>query len=124
MRTFPIALAAMLVAFALPAHASNVDFLKYAPISRLTAPELKEFKAAVDKMLDEAPDGQAVQWKAPKSEFNASMTPMKRVTEGKRECRDARFETEARELKASGVYTFCKSSKGWQIKSPPAAKKK
>ena len=123
MRTSLLALATV-ATFAFPAHASNFDFLKYAPISRLSAAELTEFKAAVDKALDESPDGQAMQWKAPKSEFNANVVPMKRFTEGKHECREARFETEARELKASGVYTFCKSTKGWQIKSPPAAKKK
>ena len=122
MRTALLALATV-ATFAFPAHASNFDFLKYAPISRLSAAELTEFKAAVDKALDESPDGQAMQWKAPKSEFNATVTPMKKFTEGKRDCREARVESEARELKASGVYSFCKTAKGWQFKSPTAKKK-
>ena len=120
MRILSLALAATVTAFALPAQASNFDFLKYAPISRLSASELTEFSAAIGKSLDEASDGQALQWKAPKSEFNATVTPMKRYAEGKRECREARIESEARELKASGLYTFCKSAKGWEIKSPAA----
>ena len=121
----PLLLAlATFAALAFPAHGSNVDFLKYAPISRLSAAELNEFKAAIDKALDQSPDGQKMEWKAPKADFHSTVTPMKRMTEDKRECRDARIESEARELKASGVYSFCKTAKGWQFASPTPKKAK
>ena len=118
MRILSLALAATVTAFALPAQASNFDFLKYAPISRLSASELTEFSAAIGKSLDEASDGQALQWKAPKSEFNATVTPMKRYAEGKRECREARIESEARELKASGLLYVLQVGQGLGNQEP------
>ena len=50
----------MLLATVCPALALNMNGCKDAPITRLTGEELKAFRAAVMKVLDETPDGATV----------------------------------------------------------------
>ena len=103
----------------LPAHAINVSGFKDAPITRLTGEELKAFRAAVMKTLDEAPDGTTVEWKAPKTRFASKISPQKSFSDGALKCRDAIIESDAHDLFQRGLYTFCKGAKGdWQFKLP------
>ena len=107
-----------------PAVALNMSGFKDAPFTRLTGEELKEFRAALMKVLDEAPEGTTVEWKAPKTPFVSKITPRKSFTDGKRQCRDATVESDARDLFQRGVYTFCKQANGeWQFTIPAARSK-
>jgi surface antigen len=95
-----------------------------APITRLTAEELKTFRAFVMKTLDDTPDGTMVEWKAPKTPFVSKVTPLKTYTGGKMPCRDATVESDARDRFQRGRYTFCKQSNGeWQFSTRPAKPK-
>ena len=114
-----VVMAVLALALAAPAHAVNVSGFKDAPITRLNAEELKAFRAAVMKTLDETPDGTTVEWKAPKTRFVSKITPQKSFTDGKLKCRDATVESDAHDLLQRGLYTFCKGEKGdWQFKLP------
>ena len=105
------------------AAAMNMSFLRDAPITRLSEAELKDFRAFVLKTLDESKDGASAEWTAPKTAFTSKITPAARTKDGGKECREARFESAARELQSSGVYTFCRDGKGvWTIRSPARAK--
>jgi surface antigen len=107
-----------------PTFALNMSGFKDAPITRLTGEELKAFRAAVMKTLDEAPEGTTVEWKAPKTPFVSKITPMRTFTDGARQCRDATIESDARDRFQRGLYTFCKQANGeWQF-SFPASKRK
>jgi surface antigen len=107
-----------------PAWAINMSGFKDAPITRLTGEELKTFRAAVMKALDEAPEGTTVEWKAPKTAFTSKITPMKRFTDGKLQCREATIESDARDRFQRGLYVFCKTANGeWQFKIPGARTK-
>jgi surface antigen len=107
-----------------PAWAINMSGFKDAPITRLTGEELKTFRAAVMKALDEAPEGSTVEWKAPKTAFTSKITPMKRFTDGKLQCREATIESDARDRFQRGLYVFCKTANGeWQFKMPAAKRK-
>jgi surface antigen len=107
-----------------PAFGLNMSGFRDAPITRLSAEELKEFRATVMKVLDETPDGTMVEWKAPKTPFVSKVTPLKTYTGGKFPCRDATVESDARDRFQRGRYTFCKQSNGeWQFARPPAKPK-
>lgn len=102
-----------------PAWALNMSGFRDAPFTRLTAEELKAFRAVVMKTLDETPDGTMVEWKAPQTQFVSKITPVKTYA-GKVRCRDATIESEARDRFQRGRYTFCKQANGeWQFAEPP-----
>jgi surface antigen len=118
-----IVLLALVVAM-VPAWGLNMSGFRDAPITRLTEEELKAFRAAVMKVLDETPDGKMVEWKAPTTPFTSKITPLKTYTGGKAPCRDATIESDARDRFQRGRYTFCKQSNGeWQFSTPPAKSK-
>jgi surface antigen len=103
---------------AAPAPAINMSGFKDAPVTRLSGEELKAFRAAVMKALDDTPDGMSVEWKAPKTRFVSKITPQRSFTEGKLRCRETTVESDAHDRYQRGLYTFCKGAKGdWQFKS-------
>lgn len=112
-----------LAAFAAPAWALNMNGFRDAPVTRLSADEVTQFRAVVIKTLDSAPDGTTVEWKAPKTPFISKITPVKSFSEDKRKCRNATIESESRDRLERGTYTFCKASSGdWGFAQPPGAK--
>jgi surface antigen len=117
---------ALLLALALAAPAAlalNMNGFKEAPLTRLTQDELKAFRAAVMKTLDESPDGATVEWKAPRTRFVSRITPRSTFTEGKLKCREAVVESDAQDRFQRGLYSFCKQANGeWQFKSRPTKK--
>jgi hypothetical protein len=114
-----LASAIALAAFTTAASAIDMNFLKHAPISRLSADELKQFRAFIAKTLDESADGSTADWRAPKTSFSSKVTPQKNAVDGRFKCREARIESESRDLQQSGNYWFCKSDKGgWQLRTP------
>ena len=122
MNRFLIVLA--LVGIAAPAWALNMSGFKDAPLTRLTGEELKAFRAAVMKVLDETPEGTTVEWKAPKTPFTSKITPRKSFTDGKQQCREATVESDAHDLLQRGLYTFCKQANGeWQFRIPTSKSK-
>lgn len=108
-----------LLGLAAQASAINMSGFRDAPLTRLDAEELKAFRAAVMKTLNETPDGTMVEWKAPRTRFVSRITPLNSSTQGKRKCREATIESEARDRFQRGVYFFCKATNGdWQFSSP------
>jgi surface antigen len=108
-----------------PAWAVNMNVFKDAPITRLSADEVKEFRAAVMKVLDSGADGATVEWKAPKTKFVSKITPQKSFAEGKSKCREVTIESDSHDRFQRGLYTFCKGRKGeWQFRLPAKAGKK
>ena len=119
-----IALLAALALAAPPALALNMNGFKDAPLTRLGQDELKAFRAAVMRVLDESPDGATVEWKAEKTKFVSRITPRSTYTDGKLKCREAVVESDAHDRFQRGLYSFCKAANGeWQFKSRPATKK-
>jgi surface antigen len=114
------------IAMAGTASAQNINAFRDVPISRLSAPELKEYLAFLNKTLESTPEGTTAEWKAPKTPFTGKVTPLKSYTEAGLHCREATIDSEAHDLHQRGRYTLCKNPKGvWQFKSPaPAAQGK
>ena len=117
-------LAVTLLAVAGPAWAVNMNVFKDAPITRLNADEVKEFRATVIKTLDSGADGATVEWKAPKTKFVSKITPQKSFAEGKSKCRETTIESDSHDRFQRGLYTFCKGEKGdWQFRLPSSKSK-
>ena len=113
--------AGLLSMVASAAFAINASVFLEAPVTRLSAEELKEFVAFVDKTLDQAPEGVLVEWRAPKTKFVSKLTPGKRTTEGGRECREMTIESESGDRYQRGRYLFCKVASGaWEFRLPKA----
>lgn len=109
----------LLFAIATPAFALNMSVFKDAPVTRLTAEELKTFSATIQNTLETGADGVTVEWKAPKTPFTSKITPLSTVTEGKSKCRDTTIESDAKDRFQRGTYSFCKADSGpWQLRSP------
>lgn len=106
------------LALSAPAAAINMNVFKDAPVTRLTGEEVKAFRAAVMKTLDQTPDGGTVEWRAPKTRFVSKITPQRSFSDGKLRCRDTVIESDAHDRFQRGLYTFCKGAKGdWGFKS-------
>lgn len=119
MRT--ILVAALASAVATAAFAVNTSVFMDAPITRLSAEELKAFLLFVDKTLDEGKDGVMVQWKAPKTQFVSKLTPHSSFTESELRCREITIESDSHDRFQRGRYVFCKNNDGaWRLKSPRA----
>ena len=109
----------VLAAMAAPAFSMNMSVFKDAPVTRLSAEELKTFSSTIQKTLETGADGVTVEWKAPKTPFTSKITPVSTVTEGKRKCRDATIESEAKDRFQRGTDSFCKADTGaWEPRSP------
>lgn len=109
----------VLAGLSVHAWAINMSGFREAPITRLSESELKTFRAAVMQVLDQAPDGTTIEWKAPKTKFTSKITPARTYTDGKLKCRDAVIESDAQDRYQRGLYSLCKAANGeWQFKSP------
>jgi len=117
----------VLTLFAAPVFALNMSVFQDAPMTRLKADELKSFTAVIFDALDNGAEGMTVEWKAPKTPFTSKITPGKSKIDGKRQCREAVIESEAKDRFQRGNYSFCKTGDGkWQFSVPaskPAKKK-
>ena len=103
------------------AFAINASVFLEAPVTRLSAEELKAFVAFIDKTLSEAPEGVLVEWRAPKTKFVSKLTPGKRTTQGGRECREMTIESESSDRYQRGRYFFCQVASGaWEFRLPQA----
>ena len=99
------------------AFAANLAFLRDAPITRLSEPELATFKAFVMKILDEEPDGKTVEWSAPKTRFTSKITLDKSFTDSGRRCRTVKVDSNAHDVQMRGTYMLCKVSNGdWEFR--------
>jgi surface antigen len=117
-----IAAALAAVFFTAPAWALNENFLKDAPVSRLSEDEFKALWAFAMETLDTAPDGKTVEWKAAKTPFTSKLTPQKSFTEGGLKCRNLTIDSDSRDRQMRGVYKLCKTGKDWEFKTPSSAR--
>ena len=116
---FAFAVAAALLAS--PALALNWNFMKDAPISRLSEGEVRSFRAFIFETLDRTPDATPVEWKAPKTVFTSKITPLNRFDDAGMKCRDATIESDSQDRHLRGRYTFCKKGKSdWEFRNPSA----
>ena len=114
-----ILLGLVAAALAGTAYAVNMSGFMDAPATRLSQPELEQFKAFVEKSLDDVADGKTVEWTAPKTQFTSRITPEKSFTDAGRRCRNVTIDSKSRDRHMRGLYMLCKVSNGeWEFRLP------
>lgn len=103
----------------------NIGFLKDAPLTRFTGPDLKLFQQNLRAALEQNADGEVHRWQNPDTGSAGDIELVRSFArEGKR-CRAVRISNRARgyaEAKTDAV--FCRQASGeWKTQSPsgPAA---
>ena len=110
-------LALLVLCFALPAFAFNELWAKHAPITKMTDEDMKIAGAAIRKALDEGAEGQAYPWSNPATKASGTVTPVKSLVIGGRQCRKVDFETRAGDRSNRSSWNICKTKDGWKVAS-------
>jgi surface antigen len=116
------ALLLVLFSASLPAGATNLAFLKEAPISRFTKQDMKLFEQALNDALEKSADGEAKTWSNPDTQAGGEIKTIKSFKRGAMPCRSLVIRNSAKGLTASGEYSLCKQPKGeWKQASSEGA---
>ena len=107
------------------ASGSNLGFLKDAPITRFTGPDLEMFQSNLTAALEQNADGGSRHWENPNTGSSGQIAVIKSFVQDSRRCRHTRISNRARGYaEAQTDAVFCKEADGrWvmsQPKRPPA----
>lgn len=92
--------------------ATNLQWLNYSPVRFFTDQDWQLAKAAARNALDNAKDGETVEWKNAKSGNFGSLTPIATESKDGTTCRMLKIANHARDLDGTSVYEFCQRSGG------------
>lgn len=99
---------------------SNLGFLKDAPITRFTGPDLELFQSHLTAALEQNADGSQRRWDNPNTGSSGEITVIKSFAQDNKRCRRTRISNRARgyaEGKTDAV--FCKEADGqWKLLPP------
>ena len=110
------ALIGILAIVALPAAASNLDFLQDTPLSEFSDEDRKLFAATLAQTLSEADDNEVRKWSNPATKFGGEITPLRTRTRGDTVCRDVAIVNTAKARTEKSVYTYCREREGeWRL---------
>lgn len=109
------------------ASASNLGFLKDAPITRFKGADLEMYQSNLNAALEQNADGDTRRWENPKTGSSGEVAIVGSITRNDKRCRRVRISNHARgyaEAKTDAV--FCKEASGlWKLLPPskqPTAK--
>ncbi|MBT8429543.1 MAG: hypothetical protein KJN79_06485 [Gammaproteobacteria bacterium] len=116
---------AVAAGFVQPAAALDLLWLHQSPSRHFTDQDWDLAKAAADKALNTAKDGETVSWKNPTSTTHGSFTPLSTMNQQGAVCRTVRTSNHARNLDGGAVINFCQQPDGdWALVSDTAAQSK
>jgi len=104
---------------------SNLGFLKDAPITRFTGPDLEMFQSNLTAALEQNADGSTRRWENPNTGSAGQIAVINSFAQDSKHCRRTRISNRARGYaEAQTDAVFCKEADGrWvmsQPKRPPA----
>jgi surface antigen len=94
-------------------QASNLRFLKDAPIYEFTPADTAMFEEAIQTALDEKQDGEKLAWQNKDTGVSGLVNPLKTFQENETTCRNLRIINRAKSKIAESVYKFCKKDDSW-----------
>lgn len=105
---------------------SNLGFLKDAPITRFTGPDLEMFQSNLTAALEQNADGSTRRWENPNTGSAGQIAVINSFAQDSKRCRRTRISNRARGYaEAQTDAVFCKDADGrWvmsQPKRPPAS---
>jgi surface antigen len=115
-------LAALLLSSALAApvaSGASLGWMKGQAAQFFTDTDWKLLDETLNAALDEAPDGEAREWRNDKSRASGRITPLASHTRDDVTCRRVRIESSAAGVESSYRYLFCRRADGpWGIGMP------
>lgn len=104
--------------------ASNVQFLRDSPLSKMTTEDLTLMRATIRESLDQGVDGTSKRWENPKTGASGVVTPLKSFQRDGAPCRLVEIFNEAQGFSGRTRYDFCKQPDGtWKMPAPTATKR-
>lgn len=103
------------------ARSSNLGFLKDAPITRFTGPDLEMFQSNLTAALEQNADGSSRRWDNPKTGSSGQIAVINSFVHDGQRCRRTRISNRAHGYaEAQTDAVFCKNADGqWKMLPPP-----
>jgi surface antigen len=96
--------------------ALNTNFLRTSPVSRFNSKDLALMQVAFTQAMDAGADGVGVDWANERTRSGGTVTPQQSFERDGRKCRSASISTWHRNVRAEGVYSFCRDPQGdWRL---------
>lgn len=101
---------------ALPAAASNLDFLHDTPLSEFSDEDRKLFLSVLRQTLSEADDNEVRTWSNPETKCGGEITPLRTHRRADTVCRDVQTVNRVKGRTEKSVYTYCRQGQGeWRL---------
>jgi surface antigen len=101
-----------LLAIALAAAASNLNFMKDSPFTHFNEQDQKLFKQMLVETLEQGAVGEVRRWSNPKTTAAGEMSVLKTFERGALPCRTVSISNVAKGRTSSGSYSLCKQATG------------
>ena len=102
------------------ARSSNLGFLKDAPITRFTGPDLELFQSNLTAALEQNADGSTRRWENPNTGSAGQIAVINSFAQDSKRCRRTRISNRARGYaEAQTDAVFCKEANGRWVMSQP-----
>ena len=121
MRTLARSVAVSLFAVAISGHVAaqlNRSPLRNTPVQQFNDEDMRLFKAAWNKALDETPELGTVSWENPATKSHGDITVASIFTWQKHPCRRIRIVSEAQGTKGDSTMNLCRVNEKWRAVSP------
>ena len=98
------------------APAAPMGYLKDSPVGKFNDEDMSLFQGASKKALNEAADGETIEWKNATTGSSGSISPLKSFDQGGFKCRNVRVKNQHKSLRGSQTLKMCQQSDGeWKI---------
>jgi surface antigen len=113
-----VALFALAAASAL-VFASNVQFMRDAPIAKMTKEDLALFQANMREALEQDADGTTRRWKNPDTGTSGTLTPVSTFEQNGLKCRRLEIVNTLQGLTGRSLFDMCRQADGNWVSSAP-----
>ncbi|MFZ4478272.1 MAG: RT0821/Lpp0805 family surface protein [Rhodoferax sp.] len=98
------------------APAATMGYLKDSPMGKFNEEDFSLFQQASKKALNEAVDGETVDWKNTSTGSSGSISPLKSFERGGLKCRSVRVRNQHKSLRGNQTSNMCLQADGdWKI---------
>jgi surface antigen len=109
-----------LAAVSAPVLASNVQFLRDAPIAKMTKEDLALFQTNMHEALEQDADGATRRWKNPNTGASGALTPVSTSEQNGLKCRRLEIVNTVQGLTGRSTFDMCRQADGtWLSSTPP-----
>jgi surface antigen len=110
-----------LAAVGAPVLASNVQFLRDAPIAKMTKEDLALFQTNMHEALEQDADGTTRRWKNPNTGASGALTPVSTFDQNGVKCRRLEIVNSVQGLTGRSTLNMCKQTDGtWASSTSPS----